>query len=348
MSGTRRPETVLEAPAPDLSTQQAEAVAGRIFDIEAVARPLVSERDQNFRLSTPEGGEWVLKIANPAEDPAVLDLHIRALAHIADSDPELPVPRIRAARDGTVSHEIEGDGGRRFFANVLSFLPGRTLDQAAADPALERDVGATAARLARALRDFRHPASRHELLWDLTQAAGLRQHTRHIEKPAVRRLVELVLDRFEAEIRPDLVQQRAQVIHNDVSLLNTLFEDRRVVGVIDFGDIVHAPLVCDLAVPILELTEEQTYPDATAAAITAGYHSVIPLLDDELRLIPDLLATRCAMCIAVAYWRVSDHPQNAEYIMAGVPELGGRLERMQATGPERMVAALRSACESEP
>jgi len=67
--------------------------------------------------------------------------------------------------------------------------------------------------------------------------------------------------------------------------------------VIDFGDLIHAPLVCDLAVPICELTEAQANPDATAAAITAGYHSVTPLLDDELRLIFDLVATRCAMCI---------------------------------------------------
>ena len=347
MPDTRKAESILEAPAPGFSVQQAEAIARRIFDIEAVAKPLASERDQNFRLSTPEGDEWVLKIANPAEDRAILDLQTRALAHIAHADPELRVPWVRATADGVALHEIEDDRGRRFIARVLSFLPGRTLDQAVVDPALERDVGVTAARLARALRDFRHPASRHELLWDLTQAAGLRKYSHHIGEPGVRRLVEEVLDHFEAEVRPCLMEQRAQLIHNDVSLKNTLAEDSGVVGVIDFGDLIHAPLVCDLAVPICELTEAQANPDATAAAITAGYHSVTPLLDDELRLIFDLVATRCAMCIAVAHWRVGDHPENAEYIMAGVIEMGERLERMRETGPERMHTALRSACDAE-
>ena len=347
MSDTRKAESVLEAPAPGFSVRQAEVIARQIFDIEAVAKPLESERDQNFRLSTPAGDEWVLKIANPAEDPEVLDLQTRALVHIAHVDPELRVPRVGMTVDGVALQEIEDDNGRHFIARVLSFLPGRTLDQAAVEPELERDVGVTTARLARALRDFRHPASRHELLWDLTQAAGLRKYSHHIGEPGVRRLVEEVLDHFEAEVRPCLMEQRAQLIHNDVSLLNTLFDGRRVIGVIDFGDLIHAPLVCDLAVPIFELTEGQANPDATAAAITAGYHSVTALLDDELRLIFDLVATRCAMCIAVAHWRVGDHPENTEYIMAGVPAMGRRLERMRETGPGRMYAALRSACHAE-
>lgn len=347
-SRSHQAKTVLQAPAPGFSIEQAESIARRVFDIDAVAMPLASERDQNFRLSVAEGDNWVLKISNPAEDRAILDFQTRALAHIARTDPELQVPRVRATADGVVLHDLEDENGRRFIAHVLSFLPGRTLDQARIDYALERDVGVTTARLARALRDFQHPAARHELLWDLTQAPGLRKYTHHIAAPDVRRLVERVLDHFRSEVYSPLVAQRAQVIHNDVSLLNTLADGARVAGVIDFGDLIHAPLVCDLAVPICELTGQQANSDATAAAITAGYHSVTPLIDDELRLIFDLVATRCAMCIAVAWWRVGDHPENAEYIMDGVPEMGERLERMRASGPGRMYAALRSACDGEP
>jgi Ser/Thr protein kinase RdoA (MazF antagonist) len=41
----------------------------------------------------------------------------------------------------------------------------------------------------------------------------------------------------------------AQVIHNDMSLYNVLLDDDlRVCGIVDFGDMTHAALVCDLAV----------------------------------------------------------------------------------------------------
>jgi hydroxylysine kinase len=336
--------SVLEEPAPAFSTAQAEEIAQRAFDLRASAHALASERDQNFRLRSADSREWVLKIANPAEDPAVLDMQTRALLHIARVDPRLAVPRVRATLEGALFHEVDADDGRHFIVRVLSFLPGQLLDDAVSHPALARDVGAVAARLARALRGFSHPSSRHALLWDLTQAPGLRARTHHIESAGRRRVIDEALDHFAAEVLPRLEQQRAQVIHNDVSRMNTLVDGRRVCGVIDFGDLIHAPLVCDLAVPISELLVGHPEPIATAAEITAGYHSVTPLEDEELRLIFDLAATRCAMAVAVAHWRVRDHPENTAYIMAGVEDTATLLDQLRERGAERMLAALRRAC----
>ncbi len=339
-----RAESVLEAKAPAFSTEEAAEVAQRAFDIQASAHPLGSERDQNFRLRAGDGREWVLKIANPAEDPAILDMQTQALLHITRVDPELAIPRIKTTPDGALFHQIDGSDGRRFIARVLSFLPGQLLDDATPHPALHRDVGAMTARLARALRGFFHPAARHELLWDLMQAPGLRTRTHHIGEPGRRRVVEEVLDHFDAEVLPKLRKLRAQIIHNDISGLNTLVDGDRVTGVIDFGDLIHAPMVADIAAPISELIVESTDPIATAAEITAGYHAVTALEDDELGLVFDLVSTRYAMLVAIANWRVGDHPENSDYIMSGVQEYGTLLERMQEWGRDRMYTALRRAC----
>jgi len=334
-------KSVFEAQAPAFSSQEAEAIAQQAFDIQASARPLDSERDQNFQLRAKDGSDWVLKIANPAENPALLDMQTRALLHIAQVDPSLPIPRVKVTPDGALFHEIDGADGRRFIVRVLSFLPGQLLDDATLHPALLRDVGAMAARLARALHGFFHASARHELLWDLTKAPALRTRTHHIEEQGRRRVVEEVLDHFDAEVLPQLKMQRAQVIHNDVSGLNTLVDGNRVTGVIDFGDLIHAPLVCDLAVPIAELIREHPDPIAAAAEITAGYHAVTALEDNELRLIFDLATTRCAMEVAIANWRVCDHPDNTDYIMAGIQKTGTQLDWMRESGAERMYAALR-------
>ena len=80
---------VLEAKAPAFTAAEAEDIAQRVFGIAASAHPLDSERDQNFRLCSVDGLDCVLKIANPAEDPAVLDLQTEALLHIARVDPDL-------------------------------------------------------------------------------------------------------------------------------------------------------------------------------------------------------------------------------------------------------------------
>ncbi len=337
-------ESVLEAKAPAFTTQEAAEIAQRAFGIKASAHPLDSERDQNFRLRTQGEREWVLKIANPAEDPAVLDFQTRALLHITQVDPGLAVPHLKTTLDGTHSHEVDGRDGRRFIARVFSFLPGELLDDANPSPVLRRHVGAMAARLARALRGFFHPAARHELLWDLMQAPGLRSRTHHIEESVRRRVVEDVFDHFDAEVLPQLRSLRAQIIHNDVSCKNTLVEGDRVIGAIDFGDLIHAPLVCDLAVPISELIFETDDPIAAAAEIAAGYHAVTAFSDDELRVVFDLVCTRCAMNLAIASWRVGDHPENTEYIMEDIDEYWTLLQQMREWGPDLVHTRIRHAC----
>jgi len=339
-----RSETVLEAQAPAFSRQQAEAIALQAFGIEASAHPLESERDQNFRLRANNGSEWVLKIANPAENPALLDMQTQALLHIADVDPSLPIPRVKATPGGAWFHQIDEPDNRHYIVRVLSFLPGDLLDDAKLNPALLRDVGAMTARLGRAMRGFFHPAARYELLWDISQAPALRMQTRHITDEGHRRVIEETLDHFDKEVLPELKLQRAQVIHNDVSELNTIVDGNRVSGVVDFGDLIHAPLVCDLAVPIAELSRKYPDPVAAAAEITAGYHAVTALEDDELRLIFHLTSMRCAMEVAISDWRVRDHPENTDYIMAGNQRAGAHLDRLRELGPDRMYAALRRAC----
>jgi Ser/Thr protein kinase RdoA (MazF antagonist) len=246
-SPERQPTSVLEAKAPAFSIAEAEEIAKRNFGVGGSARALVSERDQNFHLRTDDGRDYVLKIANPAEDPAVLDFQTQALLHIARVNPELPVPHVVTTAEGAPSCTVNGgtvnggtvnggtvnggtvnggtvDGdtvddtdGRRFITRLLSYLPGGILGDAKSTPALLRDVGASAAKLGQALRGYFHPAARHELLWDITQAPSLRERTHYIEDSEVRRQVEGVLERVADQVLPALAGMRAQVIHNYVS-----------------------------------------------------------------------------------------------------------------------------------
>jgi 4-aminobutyrate aminotransferase-like enzyme/Ser/Thr protein kinase RdoA (MazF antagonist) len=342
-----RSGSVLEVKAPALACADAERIAAEVFGVSAEARPLYSERDQNFHLHARDGRELVLKVANPAEDPAVIDFQTSALLHIARTDPELPVPRVVATAGGASSCPIQGPDGRSSIARLLSFLPGQLLEHAPHDPGLLREVGVAAARLGRALRGFFHPAARHDLLWDLLQAPRLRERTRHIENAERRRLVDQTFEHFEAQVLPELCKMRAQVIHNDVSCRNTLVDldgHREVVGVLDFGDLIHAPLVCDLAVPVAELMIDKPDPLAAAMEIVAGYHEVEPFREEELSVVFDLAATRLAMSVTIAAWRARDHPENIDYITADDEFHGTMLQWLRERGSGFAHACLRHAC----
>ena len=63
---------VFESKPPEYSQEILSEIAADYFSKSGIIKPLVSERDQNARLITEEG-DYVLKIANSAEDPEFLE-----------------------------------------------------------------------------------------------------------------------------------------------------------------------------------------------------------------------------------------------------------------------------------
>src|SRR5262245_54045294 len=116
---------VLHADPPTLDASRATEVARSIFGVKAAsATPLVSERDQNFRLDEADGARWVLKVSNAAEDPGVVAMEVAAVEHVARLDPGLPVPRARPTLEGDLVGSLP-DGAATHLVRLLPFLPGR-------------------------------------------------------------------------------------------------------------------------------------------------------------------------------------------------------------------------------
>ena len=140
--------SVLDSTPPRFSLDDAARIAEDRFGVQGTASALGSERDQAFLL---EGG--VLKISNPSEDEAVLDLEEAAIAHVAAVDPGLPVARPLAPRATVDGHQV------RMFERRYGRNGGPELDDSAV-----WEIAAMHARLCLALRSFFHPAAGRELL----------------------------------------------------------------------------------------------------------------------------------------------------------------------------------------
>jgi 4-aminobutyrate aminotransferase-like enzyme/Ser/Thr protein kinase RdoA (MazF antagonist) len=336
---------VLQAPPPRFTEDEAAEMAARLFGLGGTVTRWPSERDQNFAI-----GDGVVKISNAGEDPAILDMETEAILHAHRVDPSLPValPRPllgRDASDGPAAFRasVQGADGThhvRAFARMpgLAMVPGTELDA----PAL-RDLGATVARLGRALRGFFHPAARRTLLWDVQNAPTLRPLLEQIVDEEGRALVGRTLDRFEERVLPAWPSLRAQVTHGDPSLDNMLVDERgRVTGIVDFGDLGHTALVTDLSTLMVTVLSGRDEEDAfrTARMVLDGYSSVTPLEDLERSLVFDLFAARLATSVTVSAWRVRRYPENAEYIQAGDEEAWALLAMLDRVGPEEAARRL--------
>jgi hydroxylysine kinase len=311
----------LDTKAPDLSTAEAEDLVRRIYGLDGEAELLAAERDQNFLIRTASDERYVLKISNASEPVAVVDFQIAALDHIARIAPDLPVPHVVRTLAGGTRDVVQMRDGSRNTVRMLTYLDGIQVRGTGRSAAQRRAMGSCLAELNKALRGFEHPGAAHDLLWNVATAHRLADKLDFIPAPK-RQLAALYMDRFTDTVLPRLPGLRAQVIHNDYHFYNVLVaadDHACVTGIIDFGDMVEAPLVAEVATAASYHMAGEADPLAAAAEFVGAYHAILPLNADELEVMTDLVATRHLITVLISEWRAIRYAENRDYIMRHNP-----------------------------
>jgi 4-aminobutyrate aminotransferase-like enzyme/Ser/Thr protein kinase RdoA (MazF antagonist) len=288
-------------------------MARDLYGLAVTVSTLPGERDCNFRLRTADAREFVLKIADVAADAESTDCLVSVLDHLAEQDPALPVPRLLPTLGGVAVGRFGVDGAA-YAACLVSFLPGQLLAASPAPPgvALLQSMGATLARLDRALRGFFHPSLTRRLAWDVRRLPELAQFNSYIESAALREAVDRVSSAFRACL-PRLRGLRSQAIHGDCHAGNLLIDEERqsICGILDFGDMIHAPLIFEPAVAMSELLTDAAAPLESVAAVLHGYAQGQTLESEEVESIYDIISARHAVTVLVHAWRRHHDPPGA-------------------------------------
>ncbi|CAN5395345.1 phosphotransferase [soil metagenome] len=281
-----------EASLTPLTAEQAIGIADEVFGVTAdTAVRLETERDDTFRI-----GDYVLKIAHPSDPFDVIDFQTQALLHASATDASLPLQHVHRSRSGDLQPLVNGR-----IARMFSWLPGTLVQQFELDDAELALLGATLARLARALRGFDHPAARRPLAWDLLQFDSLRQLL------ASRPELGWVFERYDEVVVPRVGELPMQVIHNDFHPENVLAsrsDPGFVSGILDFGDAILSARVADVAVACAYL------PAAGIRHFVAGYQRITALEPVELEVLPHLVTARLAARILINEWLAPGSPSD--------------------------------------
>ncbi|KFX07599.1 phosphotransferase [Pectobacterium betavasculorum] len=331
---------------PQVSCQQALAIARQEYGLSGQMSLLQGERDVNFCLTVTSDERYMLKVINAAEPADVSDFQTALLLHLARHAPELPVPRIRLTKAGQPETGVEIDGVL-LRVRLVSYLAGTPQHLASPSTALMPQLGDTLAQLDNALHSFTHPAANRALLWDISRAAQVRPYLDFVSEPQQYQYLQRIFDRYDSQVAPLLTTLRRQVIHNDLNPHNVLVDGSsptRVNGIIDFGDAVFAPLICEVATALAYQFGEGQDLLEHVVPFVAAYHQRIPLAPEEIALLPDLIATRMALTLTIAQWRASRYPDNREYLLRNVPRCWHNLQRIATYSHAQFVTRLQQVC----
>lgn len=318
---------------PEVSPEEASALAAEHWGISGEAAPLAGERDRNFLIrDRAEGGRrFVLKVSPAGEPAARLDMLRAVVGHARRADAALRIPETLPTLAGDTGAELRRAGsGRR--ARLLTYLDGTPLSGIPRrPPALLAAAGGLLGRLQNALADFDHPGlDEQEIPWAprnaeaVIEAGAAALEAAAAESAEARERADLYR-RLSRQVRPRLpalLSLPSGPLHNDANDDNLLLaagepescrsED---LALLDFGDALSGPRIVEAATVALYLSLDAPEPLRAAARVLAGFAAERPVLEEEADLFRAACAARALVSGGMAALRRARMPETDPYLL---------------------------------
>ena len=306
-------------------------------------RKLTGHVDTNYLLSENNVAKFVLKLSK--------DLTIRPFLeaqHLIFEQLKVvknySFPQVVADNDGKSINIFTDDDGSQYLARVLEYLPGKFLAESSKSDTLLTGFGSFLATMDQLLL-HNHPleiVSRH-YEWDLQHFLEYTDYLEYITDPAKRKIIEYFLLQFRENIQPLGLRFRKSLIHNDANDWNILSDADKVIGAIDFGDMVFSYTVNEVAVGATYIALDADDPLDRVSKVLEGYHHILPLKEIELDNIYYLIAARLCMSACQSARLKLEDPRNTYLSIHEIP-VWTLLGKWLSISPDLAANSFRHSC----
>ncbi|MCM2475563.1 phosphotransferase [Rhizobium sp. CG5] len=299
---------------------------------------LSSEVERTEAIALSDGRRLILKTSTQPEAIDSFRFQSAAIAAVQGSSGFVTPQILRTSNEALLFQE-EGVCGY-----LQNFVEGIPLHQASLTPDLLLRTGAALGRLNLALGVIDVPATHRPVLWHIGCWPRLLELEQYLPSGLVADNVRRAMSNYIEFIEPQLLNLAWQITHNDPSPFNTLVTENGL-GFIDFGDGCWGPRIQDLAVAASHMVFDPMHALGGAEYLIAGYASVIPLSEQEARLLVGLMRARQSALILINYWRSHLFPDEAQYIKKNVARAERGLSILAPLAALEADAAVRRAAK---
>jgi len=209
-------------------------------------KTLNSERDKNFIININNRHTYVLKVSNPEESIHLLNLQdfilkkLNKRSNIKNFIPKKIHTRIKIYKD-----ELD----RKCNVRVLNFIKGKMYAEVNHNKKLEISLGTLLGHLSKELQNLNNPYAFRKFEWDPSNISWIEKEI-NCFKGIKKKIISNNLYEYNYFIKKNLKNLRFSLTHGDANNYNLVVKNNLVSGLLDYGDMIYAPTINDLAVSL--------------------------------------------------------------------------------------------------
>jgi len=329
------------------SSSEIAVLLREAYGLQGELTALGGEND-NYRVDVAGGRRFVLKVAANEITTELVEAEALAVETLHTARLGLALPRVVPTREGASSCQLESPGESPRRVRLIEFVDGECLGDAG-EPTTElaHEFGRALARIDGALATADDPAIHRTHRWDLARAGQHRARIALVPDAGRRELLERAFHLHAASAAPRLAELPHSWIHGDANDENVLVHGGRVSGLLDFGDTLYNPTVCELAIALAYALFGSSSPLELGAEIVAGYHGKRPLSLPELEVLFPLVCGRLAVTVTVCAERRCIDPGHPSWFVSEARALA-LLERLMTFDPVEAGRRLAARTQLDP
>ena len=286
------------------------------YGLTATLTRLAGE-NENYLVKTKENTQFVLKLADEETTSGMIEIEYLAVERLIDAELDILLPRVIPTRTGKIEARVLTDKGLLLRGRLLKFIPGQAwCDNLPAARVRFETLGQTIAKINGAMEVIVHPDAQRTHHWDLARAQQHRPSICLVKDPERRRILEQIFHFYAAIAMPRFPDLPRSLIHADINDDNVLVDKDRIQGILDFGDCLENPIICDLAIALAYVTLDEEAPLEVASQVVGAYHRVRALSLDELEILFPLICTRLAVSVIISAKRRQIDPTRESWFVS--------------------------------
>ena len=304
---------------------------------------LNSERDVNLLIKGAGSKQYVVKIANPKESLAQLEYqdllinHLRQSIQLRNIYPEIFHKKILFYKDRNE---------RGCAVRILTYIEGDMYAKSKNSDDTEKSLGKLLALQSNQLQSFIKNQAIRSFEWDPSDIRWTKKFI-NLFKGANRNIIKNTIDEHEKFVFKNIKNLKHAVTHGDPNDYNIVVKKEKIIGFIDFGDSIYAPVINDLAISLSYALMGNKNLYKSLQNIVGTYNEFYKLSDQDIYSLLALIKSRLVITLVMAAKQRKKYPDN-KYLSISENNAWGLIYKLDKVDPYFFIAVIRDICNSEP